>query len=420
MSAPLATPILVLGVGLGAPLDLPPSHAAALARADVLAGGRRHLEAFAPAGTRPDLKRIPLTAPLDAALDALAQARAAGARCVVLASGDALHHGVGARLLTRFPCESLQFLPNVTAVQAAMSRLRLPWADAVTVSLHGRDDLAPLLAACQERDLVAVYTDAVHTPATVAQALLERGADWFRLHVLENLGLDGERVRTLALAEAAGGAGADVSPLNLAVLERTGRPPRDLRPGFPDTALHLVDTVYTKFPVRAAAVAWLGTGDGEILWDVGAGHGAVSLEAAAARPRARILALERRADRLEALRRNCQAFGALLVTPRLGEALHLLPELPDPHAVFLGGGLSGERGEILARTCLRRLRPGGRLVAACALLDSLALVRRVLEEAGLAAEVLQLQASAGRPLAGGLHLEAANPVFLVRASKEHP
>ena len=99
-----------------------------------------------------------------------------------------------------------------------------------------------------------------------------------------------------------------------------------------------------------------------------------------------------------------------------GSAPDALDGLPDPDAVFIGGGLGGARnpnGRILPEAVAARLKPGGRMVAAAALLSTLNTLLDFARERGLRHSVMQIQAAESAPLAGSLTLKPLNPVFLI-------
>lgn len=401
-------PICVVGCGIGATW-LAPSAAAAVAGADVLVGGRRLLEAFAGhAGAR-----IPIAGPLSAVCEAMADAVTAGRAVAVLADGDPLFFGIGRLLLERFGADRLAFFPGVTAVAAACARLGRAWHDLPAVSLHGRDAILPLFAALCRADAAAVYTDAVHTPGAIAARLLERGGDAFVLHVCEDMGLPGERLRRLTLAEA---VPLTFSPLNLVVVERVRPVDAPLSLGMEDEALLRQDRVFTKKSVRAVSLAALAPRAGDVVWDVGAGTGAVALEASLLAAGGPVFAIERDPGRASLLADNIRRTGALTVTPVCGEAPDALADLPAPNRVFVGGGMTGRR-DLLPWLC-QRLLPGGRIVVNCVLLGSLQRAFADFEAAGLSATLIQLQAATATPLAGDLRLCGENPVAILAAVKE--
>lgn len=130
-------------------------------------------------------------------------------------------------------------------------------------------------------------------------------------------------------------------------------------PGLPDDAF-VHDGLITKRIIRAAALAHLRPCPGETLWDLGVGAGSILVEWLRAHPTTRGVGVERRPDRLVNAQENLARFG-LAERGRLiaGDVADCLDELPEPDAVFVGGGLSAD----VAEASLARLPAGGRFVA---------------------------------------------------------
>lgn len=413
-------PIIAAGTGISE-RGATPEALAAIEEADVLAGGTRQLARFARVGAL----TVPLSAPLDAALERIAALWREGRKVTVLADGDPLCFGIGETLLRRLPedaAKAVRFIPGVSAVQETVARLGRTWRNTPVVSLHGRDDLHPLFAALTRFDAAIVYTDPVNTPGFLASAIRERGGDAFRLHVFENLGGPDERHGAYDLETA---CDCEFSPLNVVLAERTAPPAVAPRFGLPDGELSRGDGVYTKPAVRATALSALGLGGAlsgmtpePVFWDCGAGTGAVGLEAAAIDPRARVYAMEARDDRLGHLQENIRRTGLLTVVPVPGFMPLSFAGLPDPDRIFFGGGLSGANsGPEILEQAWDRLKPGGVMVTACALLDTLTLARTVLEPLAASFSVTLLSAGTSVPIAASLRLAAENPIFIVRAEK---
>jgi precorrin-6Y C5,15-methyltransferase (decarboxylating) len=171
--------------------------------------------------------------------------------------------------------------------------------------------------------------------------------------------------------------------------------------------------------VRAVVLAKLALGPGQVLWDVGAGCGSVGLEASLLIPGGRICAVERDPERAAQIAANRDRFGVPNLEVVCGQAPECLVDLPVPQRVFVGGG--GRAVATIVQEAMRRLAPAGRVVVTAALLDTLETVRTLLALAGWEVEVVQLQVSRSRPLAGGTGLQALNPVWLITGfSKEEP
>jgi precorrin-6Y C5,15-methyltransferase (decarboxylating) len=385
-------------VGLdGGPL--PPGAAGALAAAEVVAGGRRHLDAVpVPAGAeRVELGRV------EPAL-----ARLPGRRAVVLASGDPGFFGI-VRLLRERGHEPA-VLPARSSVQLLFARLGRPWDDVTVVSAHGRD-LGPAVNVCRARAATAVLTAPAAGPAEIGAAL----DGWRRtLVVAEDLGGPQERLTTLAPAAA---AGRDWHPLTivLSLRDAAAVPPRGWYAGgepvppaggwaLPDDAFCHRAGMVTKAEVRALVLARLAPRPGTLVWDVGAGCGSVAVESA--RLGAAALAVERRGDDAARVAANAARHGVDVRVVE-GEAPAVLAGLPPPDTVFVGGG----GPEVVAAAAATG---AARVVVALAALDRIAPARAALAAAGRRVGGAQLAASRLAELPdGAVRLAATNPITVV-------
>ncbi|WP_207264129.1 precorrin-6y C5,15-methyltransferase (decarboxylating) subunit CbiE [Desulfovibrio sp. Huiquan2017] len=408
-------PVRIIGLPPGS-LVPSGSASAALAGADLVVGGKRLLSACPNELIPAHAHRLAITGPLKPIIETVRKTANKGRKVVVLADGDPLFYGIGKRLGEELGRENLIIEPSLSTVQLAAAKLALPWQDMDFVSLHGRDDYAPLYAALVRADLIAVFTDAVNTPAEVARALQERGADCFTMTVLENLGAPDELIRPLTLWET---WGMEFAPLNMVILERQYPPEIPLSLGIPDHFYLHQKNLITKLPVRAAGLAHLGVAPDSTVWDLGAGCGSVAIEASHLARRGRVFAVERNKTRAAMIRENIRRTGAWLVDVILGDMPEALKDLPEPDRIFIGGGLGGESNQdtALLDTACRKLRPRGRIVVHCILLDSLHTAKDHFQAQGWHFGVTQLQASATDSLAGDLRFKAQNPVFVLWAEK---
>ncbi len=387
--------LTVVGVDGGA---LGPEAAAALAGARVVAGAARLLP-LAPAGA----ERVEM-GPVDAALD-----RVRGRDAVVLASGDPGFFGV-VRLLRERGLQPV-VLPARSSIQRFFARLGRSWDDVAVVSAHGRA-LRPALNVCRARAATAVLTGPGAGPAEIGAGL----AGWPRtLVVAEDLDGPHERTTTLAAADA---ATREWHPLSVVLVLRDpdhGVPPRGWHAGgepvppaggwaLPDTAFAHRAGMITKSEVRALVLARLGPRPGALVWDVGAGSGAVAVECA--RLGAAVLAVERRADDAARIAANAATHG-VEVRVVAAEAPAALAGLPRPDAAFVGGG----GPDVLAAVAAAR---PDRVVVALAALDRIAPARAALAAAGYPVDGTQLAASRLAPLPdGAVRLAATNPVTVL-------
>ena len=353
--------IAVLGVSGG---RVPAGTEALLAGADVVAGGRAVLDALAPAGARQ------------------------------VVSGDPGFFGIVRALGAAAGPERLDVHPAPSSVALAFARLGLPWDDALVVSAHGRDP-RPAINTALRHPKVAILTEPRAPAAAIAEALAGR-----TVLVAEALGTAAERIRRAA-------PGLEYAEPNVVIaLDPRVAAARATRWALPEDAFEHRNGLITKAEVRAVALAALGPGTGDLVWDVGCGSGAVAIECA--RLGAAAIAIDADAEAIALTERNAGAHG---VPVRLvhGAAPEALAALPDPDAAFVGGG--GAALDAILDILAPRTRRA--VVVAVALLERIAPTLDRLASHGLEATATTIQASRVRPLAGGHRLAAENPVTVI-------
>jgi precorrin-6B C5,15-methyltransferase / cobalt-precorrin-6B C5,C15-methyltransferase len=172
----------------------------------------------------------------------------------------------------------------------------------------------------------------------------------------------------------------------------------------PEEAFEHRDSMLTKAEVRALALARLGPRPGLLVWDVGAGSGSVGVECA--RLGAAVIAVDRDPAQCARVASNA-ARHQVDIRIISGAAPEALNGLPDPDAVFIGGGGTDVVSAVAAR------RPA-RIVVALAAVERAGPVCDVLDAAGYLANGTLLQSSRLARLPDGTHrLAATNPVFLL-------
>ena len=363
------TPVHVVGVGLDGRDGLTPTLLALVDQAAVLVGSPRHLSYF-PHVTAETWALEDLKATLDRLRRWLEADKPGFA--VVLASGDPLFFGLGRLLLEHLPTEALSFYPHLSAVQLAFSRLKLPWQGATLISAHGRSTDELQTALRRGDDLIAVLTDPTHTPAVLGQLILALELpSTYGLWVGENLGGEAETIHPLTPESV---VGRSFAPLNVVVLQRqlgASVDPANLPlMGLPDRAfLTFSDRpgLITKRDIRIQILADLAPQAQQVVWDVGAGTGSVSVEVNRLCPTAQVYAIEKTAAGHSLIQQNQSRLGNANLHPIYGAAPEALAPLPDPDRIFVGG--SGGQLTAILDLCARRLRPQGRIVLALATLE---------------------------------------------------
>jgi precorrin-6B C5,15-methyltransferase / cobalt-precorrin-6B C5,C15-methyltransferase len=394
----------VIGIDDSGLACLTPAEAEIIDQATLLCGGARHLALF-PGVERPAIS-------IGGDLDSFYRTLAAWdcGPVAVLASGDPCYFGIGPLLAERFGGR-VSIHPRPSSVAMAFARLGIAWQDATVVSVHGRP-IAEALPAVLRASKVAILTDAEHTPAVMAEVLLAAGMDDCRAFVFERLGGTQEQIHEHHLSEI---PGRRFDALNVLILLPDG--PYQTGGGFghADTEFESLRGQITKAEVRAIALARLEPWRATTCWDVGAGCGSVSIEAASLMPTPNLHAIERDPQQLAVMHRNLARHRSTGVHLVEGSAPEVLDALPPPDAVFVGGG-GQALTSILEVTC-KRLRPGGRLVANFARLESLSDWRAYAASTSWQAELVEVNVARGEPLADGTRLAPLGAVFVTRLIK---
>ncbi|WP_235926263.1 precorrin-6y C5,15-methyltransferase (decarboxylating) subunit CbiE [Actinokineospora pegani] len=393
----------VVGVGADGWTGLVPAARAALLAARVVVGSPRQLGLLPPEVAA---ERVAWPTPLLPAVEPLVAAHEGTVMCV-LASGDPMFFGIGTTLARH---TAVHVIPHPSS--ASLACARLGWAlDRTTVVSCVARPVERLHSALHPGVRLLILSEGAQTPAAVAALLTDRGFGPSRMTVLSDLGAPAE---TVVEGTASTWSGA-VGPLNVVAVECAAEPgarrlPRV--PGLPDDVFEH-DGQITKREVRALTVSALAPEPGELLWDVGAGSGSVGIEWSRTDPTCRAVAVEPRADRADRVERNALALGVPELRLVRGSAPAALDGLPEPDAVFVGGGVTAEG---VLDACWSALEPGGRIVVNAVTVESEALVVRWRGVVG--GTLTRLSVARAAPIGGFTGWRQAMPITQWVASKE--
>lgn len=372
MPSPSIRWLTLIGLGEDGPDGLGNAAKELIAAAPIVFGGARHLDLAAPLITGETHAWL---SPFERSIEAILARR--GSPVVVLASGDPFFFGVGATLSRSIPASQMSVIPAPSAFSLAASRLGWPLQEVATISLHGRP-LALIRPHLHHGRRVLALTSDGDGPAQLAALLTESGVGQSRLTVLEALGGARERI-TSQIAKDFDLVGVD--PLNVCGLEVAAGEGARIVPFVAgiDDSLFEHDGQITKREIRALTLSALAPRHGELLWDIGAGAGSIGIEWMLADPSLRAIAIEASSERAVRIGRNAAMLGVPGLTIVEGSAPKGLAGLPQPDAIFVGGGGS-DAGVMDA--AIAGLKRGGRLVANAVTTEMEAILLRLNAELG--------------------------------------
>ena len=392
--------VTLIGMGSGQPENLTLQGLAALRQADLILGARRLL-AVLPAGCTEN--RAAAYRP-DEVADLLQTSGAENA--VLVYSGDTGFYSGASSMMEKLEALGVRarVLPGLSSIQLLAAALGRPWQGWNLVSAHGRT--CDPVAECMQGRPTFFLTGGSEDPATLCAQLAAEGFGDVQAVVGQCLGTPEEKIFRGSVKELAAGRFNSLSVLLVEAVE--GLPRR--APGLPDEAFERDDVPMTKQEVRAAVLAKLAVRPEDILWDVGAGTGSVSVELALAAPRGRVYAVECRPEGCALIKANREKFRTRNLVLVEGLAPAALSDLPAPDAVFIGGS-KGSLAAIVDAALDKN--PDARICVSAIALESLSAAVAALTAKGRTVQVSQIAVSRARAV-GGLHLMMAqNPIYLI-------
>lgn len=392
--------VTLIGMGSGQPENLTLQGLAALRQADLILGARRLL-AVLPAGCTEN--RAAAYRP-DEVAELLQTSGAENA--VLVYSGDTGFYSGASSMMEKLEALGVRarVLPGLSSIQLLAAALGRPWQGWNLVSAHGRT--CDPVAECMQGRPTFFLTGGSEDPATLCAQLAAEGFGDVQGVVGQCLGTPEEKLFRGSVKELAAGR---FNSLSVLLVEAAEVLPRRA-PGLPDEAFERGDVPMTKQEVRAAVLAKLAVRPEDILWDVGAGTGSVSVELALAAPRGRVYAVECRPEGCALIKANREKFRTRNLVLVEGFAPDALSDLPAPDAVFIGGS-KGSLAAIVDAALDKN--PDARICVSAIALESLSAAVAALTAKGRTVQVSQIAVSRAKAV-GGLHLMMAqNPIYLI-------
>ncbi len=353
---------IVIGITDNPQPFFPPEVLVIIRQGRVFSGGKRHHEIVAPF-LPVDAQWIDITVPLEKVFEKYKKLSIINCQLSIItfASGDPLFYGFANTIKRKMPEAEIVLYPTFNSLQMLAHRLVMPYHDMRIVSLTGRPWPELDRALIERIEKIGVLTDKEHTPATIAQRMLEFGYSNYTISVGEHLGNPShEKVTTLSLNEA---AHRDFSMPNCVIVAADSHgQTRTVRKsplssaakpfGIPDSEFTLLDgreKMITKMPIRLLTLQALDLPKYHVLWDIGFCTGSVSIEAKLQLPHVQIEAFEIRPECESIINENVRRFGTPGINIHIGDFLETdISSLPRPDAVFIGGH-GGKLKEMMAK-----------------------------------------------------------------------
>ncbi|MCI8637792.1 MAG: precorrin-6Y C5,15-methyltransferase (decarboxylating) subunit CbiT [Coprococcus sp.] len=392
--------VYAIGAGMGTKGLLTREAQECIEACDILMGSRRMTEAFQNLGKPCFCEYRPQK--ILEYLTVHPQYR----KCAVLFSGDIGFYS-GAKKLSQVLEDAgieVRFLPGISSVVYLASRLNVSWEDAKLTSLHGREEALIDAVARYEKTFCLLGGD---QGREFCQKIKKYDFPDVRLFIGRRLSYADEEILERSAGEA---EPRELEGLVTVLIEnprwegRIRRRPKDeefIRGNIP----------MTKAEVRAVSLAKLGLAEGAVFYDIGAGTGSISVEAALSAERIRVYAIEKNPEGIRLIEENHIQFKTEQIEIIEGEAPEVLEGLEAPTHVLIGGS-SGKLKEILR--LVREKNPYVLIVIHAVSLETLQEVTQAAQEGLLYdPEVVQIQVAKARKLGEHHLMMGQNPVYLI-------
>lgn len=387
--------VFLVGIGPGGRMLMTGEAVKAMEDSDVLIGAQRMLDAFP--SDKPFFKAY-----LKEEIAAYIKEHPEYRKIAVLLSGDIGFYS-GAKglkeVLSKEEGISLKYIPGISSPVYFMDRLGLSWDDCLFTSVHGQN--VNLVELIRTNRKVCTLLGSKTDVSELCKKLDRMGLNEIRVSVGSRFSYPDERILS---GKPEDFIGKEITSLSVALFENDAPVSKTGGFGVPDEEFLRGKVPMTKEEVRAVSLSRLRLLKDSVVYDVGAGTGSVTVEAAGFCTEGRVYAIETNEEALELIRRNAEKFCLDNVEIVPGMAPECMKDLPAPTHVFLGG-TKGNLREIVE--LVRSKNPDARFVMNVITPESLA---QALEFGG---EIVQMQVSRGRK-AGNYHLMTAeNPVYII-------
>lgn len=391
--------IAVVGIGMEGGGTMTADAKKACETAQLLIGAKRMLEPFA------ELHKAEFSSYSPTEIRAYLDAHPEYEKIALLQSGDVGFYSGAKRLLEMFADEEVSVYPGISSVVYFCAKLRTAWDDVFLASLHGRQ--INIVDAVKNHKKVFALTGKGESVNELCEKLVYYGFHDVRMSVGESLGYPQERIRTGTAAQFAEQTFSDLCVL-LIENESAGQ---TVTHGIADEAFIRAEVPMTKSEVRSISLSKLRLRRDSVVYDVGAGTGSVSVEAALQAADGWVYAIEKKPQAAALIRENQRKFGTDHLTVVEGLAPEALRELPAPTHLFVGGS-SGNLKEILAAALEKN--PQVRVVINCIALETVAEALACLRELPVEdTEIVSVSAAKAKEIGRYHMMTGQNPVYII-------
>ncbi len=408
--------IKVIGIGLEGANSLVPSVLSMIENATVLVGGDRHLNYFRQhSGVKIKINN------LNQVISQIREYAQQGEKIVVLATGDPLFFGIGRILTNEFSCQQLEFYPHLSCVQLAFNKLQIPWQSAKFISVHGREIDTLIYHWKKAEQVMVILTDSNNNPLVIWQLYHDLKLPIkYDFWLCEDMGSQQEKITKIENKEDLNLS--LIASLNLLIIKQNKGNKEKINLnklpliGIEDNLFSTFEDrpgLMTKREIRLLILGELELQENQVIWDIGAGTGSVSIEIARISKNSQIYAIEKTAIGANLITENCDQFQVNNINIINDSAEKVINQLPLVDRVFIGGS-NGKLTTILDMIATK-IKPEGKIVIALATLENLHIASQWLKKNKWEYQIINAQINKSLAIANMTRFNPLNPVNIITA-----
>ncbi|MEO2263611.1 precorrin-6A reductase [Dorea sp. YH-dor228] len=328
---------------------------------------------------------------------------------VVALSGDVGFYS-GAKkllqLLQQEPDIEAEVVPGISSVAYFCARLGISWDDAALTSVHGRK--TNLISVIRNHKKTIALSGNADGVRSICREMMEYGYGNLNVCIGSDLAYEAEKIES-GTAESL--VDYNVGDLAVVYIENPKGGTQVTTHGLPDREFVRGDVPMTKEEVRSVSLSKLHLKRDSIVYDVGAGTGSVSVEAAIQADQGHVYAIERNEEAVALILQNQRKMKVDNLTVIAGEAPDVLEELPAPDCVFIGGS-KGHMKEIIQTVAQKN--PKVRVVINAIALETLAEAVKCCDEVKVTEEeIVQISVAKSKSVGSYHMMMGQNPVSVI-------
>ena len=306
---------------------------------------------------------------------------------------------------------NMEIIPGIGSLQMLGAAFGETMEDAQIVSVHGRKKSAGSVALCvTENPKVFFLCSKEQGPGWLSQIMLDYHLDHVTVYAGANLSYEDQMLVSGSPEEMVQGE----HPSLCVAMIKNPNPRQVVRPCFlSDSDFERGKTPMTKEEIRVLILHKMKLHPDDVVWDIGAGTGSVSIECARQVPFGAVHSVERDETAVGLIEKNKEKFGTDHLMVYHGDAAEQVKNLPMPDKVFIGG--SGGKLEQIMET-IAAFHNKVRVTVSAVTLETIAEAHEILGKYDPDYDVIQATVGRGRKIGSYHIMDTNNPVMIFTAT----